>query len=358
MPLVDDDGRLFGVVNLIDAIVLVFVVSAVVAGVFLVVLDGERTTDPDAPSHMTVIFEPQLEGLEPEVTPGDRVSIADGPGGMNVTDVFRTPGRNGTVVTVAKVAIGPGAEAPKAGPRHRFETESYAINGTIRQFSNQSTLRIEQTDVRFSATVSESRLDRVQRDGTLRIGTEAVGQVESASAYPIDNASMYRIGLGVSLPTVRIDGYPMYGGQPVRPGVQHPLYLENGTVAGVVDSVGRLEPVGESTPTTVVVSLEGVSATRSDALTVGLNESHLGTPAMITDLSSSPASTVLTTDSGEFVTTPHPTQRDISLVLAVEGRRLGDHLYFHDAPLRIGRVVTLDFGHIRVRGTVVDFDGD
>lgn len=53
MPLIDEDGRLFDVVNIIDALVILFALAGAVAGVALVT--GESTSAEEAPTQ-TVIF--------------------------------------------------------------------------------------------------------------------------------------------------------------------------------------------------------------------------------------------------------------------------------------------------------------
>ena len=57
MAIIDEEGRLFGTVNIIDALVVLFVIAIAVAGVALVT-GGSGDTDTDAePVTRTIVFQ-------------------------------------------------------------------------------------------------------------------------------------------------------------------------------------------------------------------------------------------------------------------------------------------------------------
>ncbi|WP_135806359.1 DUF4330 domain-containing protein [Halorussus marinus] len=65
MDLIDDKGRLFGTVNIIDALAVLLVLAVVAAGAALVLGDDGQQTNTDRQTTTTVAFE--ISGVQPYV---------------------------------------------------------------------------------------------------------------------------------------------------------------------------------------------------------------------------------------------------------------------------------------------------
>ena len=67
MELIDEEGNLFGIVNVIDALVVLVLVAVLVAGVALVT-GGSDPAEPDAASEGPELISGTVESVEPSDT--------------------------------------------------------------------------------------------------------------------------------------------------------------------------------------------------------------------------------------------------------------------------------------------------
>ncbi|MBP2249902.1 hypothetical protein J2754_000199 [Halarchaeum solikamskense] len=367
MRLVDEDGRLFGRVNVVDAAVVLVVLAAVVAGVVAFVPlggGGEQAT-----RYATVDLGTQPPAAAERIETGDR--SADGE--TVVTDTYVGPaadGANASVVVRVRVngtLAGDGddrvferdGEPLRRGDALSFETPSYAVSGDVlRVDADGETLPVGSLPVLLDATLSPATADAVAVGDTSRLDDRRIARVTGVTTAPVANGSARRALLGVRVHTLNRSGSTYFGATPVKVGESLRFDTDQYALTGTVARWGNASPSGSPTTTTVVVSLTDVAPTVADGLRAGLVERRDGrTTARITDVRTENATVVLTSDDGHIYEREHPENVDVELTVDLRTRATADGLRFHTRALREGTRVTLDFRTVAVDGTVTRIRG-
>jgi hypothetical protein len=366
MAVIDDEGRLFGVVNVVDALVVLVVLAMVVAaGALLLGGSGDQAPEGET-RYATLVIEPSSDAVADQVRAG-RNATAEyragprqaGEQAVTVTDVFVTPTSRGETVTVARVRYeADGATVlSQVGTDLRLNASTYRLNATVEQAGgDDETLATRTTTVSTAATVSPATADAVTEGDSLRVGNRTVGEVTEVRTIPNDDAQNVSLRLGMDLRTITLSGGPQFGGHSVTVGSSVPLRTDKYSTNVTVQRLGGTQPAGEAVNATVEVSWEGVRPSAAAALAEGLAEQHRGSDARITDLEQSPAQVILTTDDGRIVERDHPRNLDVTMTVEVEARRTSEGLRFHDRPLQRGEGIVLDFGTVTVTGRVDSFE--
>lgn len=156
MNVLDDKGRLFGFINLIDAFVILLLLAALVAvGVFL--FGGSNES---AVRYVTIEFDHQPKYVANFVSEGDRATYSSG-SNLTITDVYVTPGdRNVSIIVRAKL-YGTMVERSgldssvftfagsvlRTGSEIGIDTGDYSLNGVVTDIAkNNPRLRFETTE--------------------------------------------------------------------------------------------------------------------------------------------------------------------------------------------------------------------
>ncbi|MGM0718641.1 MAG: DUF4330 family protein, partial [Halobacteriota archaeon] len=77
MNVIDDEGRLFGVINVIDVLVVLFVVAVVVAGAALVFSDDPEPEPNVETTYATLDLGTHLDAIVEELNEGDTYAPND-----------------------------------------------------------------------------------------------------------------------------------------------------------------------------------------------------------------------------------------------------------------------------------------
>ncbi|WP_121821395.1 DUF4330 domain-containing protein [Halostella salina] len=384
MPLIDDDGNLFGRVNVVDALVVLLVVAVVAAGAALVMGGGgsadapaNETTngsaaDGEPPGERAVRYATVELGTQPErlaerIHAGDEVAV----GGANatVTDVHVSPVDGGAATTLRmrldgraiadgnRTAFRYGSGNLTVGDGLRLQTPEYRVNGTVSALvADGESVDAGETDIVLDATVPVEALDAIRAGEEYRVAGRTVGTVQSVTTFPTGDDATRRVRVGASLATRTEGERTTFGGAPLTIGRSVSLGLDAYTLSGTVVHRGATTMPGERGTTTVVVEQRNVSPAVAEATAVGMTESGGDGPrARIVDRRVEPATVVLTSDDGEIHRRDHPENRDVSLTVELETRTANGEAYFHGSELRTGSGVTLDFDRVRVEGTVTEF---
>ena len=388
MQIIDEDGELFGRVNVIDALVLVLVLSVAVAGIALVTGtsntpgtgpagggaesgDGTNETGESAVRYATVDFGTQSTTVANRISAGDR-ALLDGDANATVTDVYVGPGTDGGAAVTARVRLdGEVVENERgdpvfeycgsrlrAGDGLRVPTADYNVTGTVTALAESGeSLETEETGVVLSSVVSSGVADAIEEGDEYRLGGEAVSTVESVELYPTENAEQHRAVIGVTLATMTDDERTRFGSRSLVLGDGLNISLGDYAVTGAIRHLGNATLPGERTTTTAVVELEGVSPAVADATSVGLTESGSdGVRARIVDRDVEPASVVLASDDGEVHRRDHPSKKDVTLTVELATRSTETGTYFHGRELQTGRAIRIDFETVTVEGTITSFE--
>lgn len=223
MRLLDEEGRLFGRVNVVDALVVVFALAVIVAGAALVFTDdaGTETPEPDeATMHVTL------------VTGGDAATVLE-PGEValdgrsaNVTDVHPTEGPR-VYLRVALDGTETEAGFRFAGDRVRLDDRFTVVTNTTRTDSRvvqrdvAETFETETTTVTAETVVRPQIADAVSPGDEHRIGDATIATVTAAESTPADDPDVddgRTLTVTLELETRTVDGVPHYAGRPVRLG--------------------------------------------------------------------------------------------------------------------------------------------
>ena len=135
MPLIDEQGNLFGVVNVIDALALLLVVAVVIAGASLVTSTGgtgpapttsptSGTPNPATPSenvtrYVTVELGSQPAYVASQISDGDVVGHS-GTGDVTVSDVYAVPSGDGRSIVTVRARVEGELVGPSGNRTFRF----------------------------------------------------------------------------------------------------------------------------------------------------------------------------------------------------------------------------------------------
>lgn len=363
MDLIDDRGRLLGVVNVVDAFVVLVVVAVLAAGVGFVLSEGgtlsanrQTTGSEHATRYATIDLGSQPSYLAALISAGDTARTGNGEG-LSITDVYVGPtgGRSATVVVRAALrgratsdgdGILVGGSRLRSGRSFSLDTGEYAVEGTVTSVGrDDASLPMEEIPLLLETTMSTSIAETIEVGDTYRLADRTIATVQSVRTVPTVDPTERRVFLGVTVRTISHSPTRFFGVHPVTLGGTLPVRTPNYSVSGRVLRLGSTSLPGTPVRTTARIEIANLSADLADNLRTGMRETNDGTTlARVTDRRVEPATT-------------QPNKREVTLTVSLRTRETGAGLQFHGRPLHEGTRVVLDFGTIRVRGTVVDIEG-
>lgn len=276
--LIDDEGRLFGFVNVVDALVVVLVVAIGVAGLALVLSSGGATTTTTNTTHATIDM-----GVQP-ISVANSISVGDSyqpqaDSDMTITDVYRVPEGNGQRTIIRVALTGPATEGsieyagepPRLGRSVTVLTDRYNTTGDIRAVGESETLTTNEQTVVLQTDLSPSRASAFSADQQIRIGDRTLATVEDVVRYELGGSERTRVYLQASIETYNRDGTPYYGGTLLQEGATLQLPTKGSITSVNVVRVGTSLEVSETTALTsgTVTSDEARAISAGDAYLVG-----------------------------------------------------------------------------------------
>ncbi|APW98849.1 hypothetical protein CHINAEXTREME_14120 [Halobiforma lacisalsi AJ5] len=299
MELIDEEGNLLGVVNVIDALVVLLLLAVVVAGVALVTGGQDRTRDVDSAEtgYATLELGQQPGYVIDNLESGDVGTLGETGQPVTVTDVYVTPLATAEDENATTTENGTNTDADSTDDAVEPIASDNAVEPHV-------TVRIEFETVQ---TGDDGPEEFRAGDETLLLGTEQ------------------RLDMGT--------------------------YRTNGTVTDLSLEGQSLEI--DETTTTVELEMHNVSPSVADALEEGMTETVRGTThARIVDVEEEPAAVVLESDDGNIYERDHPRNVDVTLTVELRTQEAGTTERFRGEPVRIGSTVVLDFETLVVEGEV------
>ncbi len=250
MELIDEEGNLFGVVNIIDALVVLVLLAVLVAGAALVMNAGDEP-DPanEGPqmeqTHVTLDLGTQPEYIAAAIQAGDEHVPADS-GNITITDVHVTPQGGDTHVvvraaiesTVSDGTITFDGSPVRLGTALSIATETYAVEGQIVAIGTDDTLQRGEETVVVRATLPDAVQQRVTAGDSIIVAGREVGQVNDVAVInETATAESSEVLVETTLTTYLQTDTPQFGGQPVRNGVSITIVTEEYRVQGQINSV-------------------------------------------------------------------------------------------------------------------------
>jgi len=252
MDVVDEDGNLFGVVNLVDALVVLFLLVTVAVGTAITtnVFTTVDTGPEPGGRYATVVVTGEPVDVADHVAVGDRIELSGGATG-NVTDVAlsitsddpQSPSvsrLDGSAWLAIRVRVGQNVRL-RAGEVVRVQGESYELIGAAREI-NEPTPDLETHSISLSIGVAHEAPVKGLTPGTgLSVGTHQYGTIDSISRAGRSAGNRSAV-IAVTVTTVRLGETLYLGGKPVRIGSTYEFWTDrvrfSGTAVAVRDRPG------------------------------------------------------------------------------------------------------------------------
>lgn len=233
MDILDDRGRLFGRVNVIDALVVLFAFAVVAAGVALVLgggsvgASGAQVGDNRSTQHVTLDLGTHPDSAAALVQPGNATLGDLSEGGVNatITDVYRSPTESGVQV-VAVVAVDSertdkgfriGGSYLRYGLTPTLSTPNYTISSHIASVGGGPDMETRTIHATIQANVTTAVANAISAGDSQQVAGDAVATVDAVETVRSrDTRKIIRVDL--SLVTRAVGDSYRYSGTPVRIG--------------------------------------------------------------------------------------------------------------------------------------------
>jgi len=243
--LLDDEGNLFGVVNIVDALIVLFVVAVVVAGAALVLQPEPEPESPDpTTTNVTLDLGTQPSYIVTEMAEGDMYT-PDSNSKLTITDVYPTPQDSRTRVVVRATLQGlPDGDSltyanapPRLGRPLTIATSRYEVSGQIRAVGGDNSLAKEDTTVVLKDTKTTAGAREVTAGDEIRLAGRTVATVEDVAAYPTADPTQQTVFVEAELDTYTQQSERRFGNTQVRRGQTVTLPADAYTLDGRIEQV-------------------------------------------------------------------------------------------------------------------------
>ncbi|WP_254272355.1 DUF4330 family protein [Haloarcula marina] len=246
---IDGEGRLFGVINVVDALVVAVLLSAVLAGAGLV-LGGPDNSSPDEPTrYATFAYAVPLPSDATGLETGDTLDAAPAGDPMDVVAVTRSVTPDGEAYLVARVAYtgdlsgewvwGDGLLRDQQRPLYGGDETEVMTHG---HRTRADILAIDQTDTALPTTrvgvtiaVNESVADSVAPGTDVRVSGDHVATIERIADEPTDDGTRE---ISLELTAWNRSGTPWFGGRALRVDNRIAVVTDDAVLAGRLQRVG------------------------------------------------------------------------------------------------------------------------
>jgi hypothetical protein len=249
MGVIDDEGNLFGVVNVVDALVVLLVLAVVAAGAaFVLGGDGEEPPEPEqAVRYATLDLGTQPTYVADLVERGDHVDYGDGEN-LEVTDVYVTDAGDQKRVLV-RLALETtlqddekftfDGDPPRVGRELSIATNEYSTAGRVTSVSeNDPTLDLVNRTVLIEGNISVEEASRLSTNQSVVRGNKTVASVESYQLYGTDDPNERQVIAAVELLAHRSDDDARFGSTPLRLGESVRVNADGYSLSGSILRVG------------------------------------------------------------------------------------------------------------------------
>lgn len=363
MDVIDDDGNLFGAVNVVDALVVLVILAVVVAGAALVFSDDPAPPpEPDSDTtHATLDMGAQPAYIVDALNEGDTYS-PDGTSTATITDLHVTPREDDIGVTL-RVALEGEASGntityanapPRLGRTLAIETAQYEIDGQIRAVGDGDALEGGDQRVIVRDTLDAETATAVTSGDEIRLGGRTVATVEDVATYATRDPQRTRVLVEATVATHREDGQPRFGGVPLQRGQSLTLPAAEYTINGQIERVDGQIQLGETSTRQVTLRMTEVREDTAASVRPGMTEGPTDDPvAEVVAVDTEPSLIIATGEDGSVNVVDHPINRDVTITANVQVRETPTGVQFKGEPLRAGHTITLDLGTRVIQAEVV-----
>ncbi|MFB6222876.1 MAG: DUF4330 family protein [Haloarcula sp.] len=341
--LLDDEGNLFGLVNVVDALAVLLIIAVIIAGAALVLQPEPEPDSPDlTTTSVTIDLGTQPSYLVSEINEGDTYS-PNGNSELTVTDVYLTPQGDQTRVILRATLEGPTSgdsltyanAPPRLGRSLTITTSRYEVSGQIRAVGGGNSLNQENTTVVLKDTMAAAEAREVTSGDEIRLGGRTVATVEDVAAYATEDPSQQTVFIEAELETYTQQGSRRFGGIQIRRGQTVTLPAADYTIDG------RLEQIGSGLqPTTADILFE----TTVDAETA--DDIAAGDVATVSGHETAEVKTVTTYE------TQNPDRKRVFVGLELSTLENGDRQQFGSVYVQPGNNITISTTNYELSGAI------
>ncbi|MEZ3115679.1 DUF4330 family protein [Halobaculum sp. MBLA0147] len=346
MELIDEDGNLFGRVNVVDALVVLAVLVAAAAGAALVG-SGDESDPTLGAVNATLDLGVQPQFVVEAIEDGD-VYSPTGTAELRITDVYTTPTSRGTRV-VTRVSL----TGERAGDTIRYDgvpprlgrtldviTGEYEVSGEIRALGGGRQLTTSSTTVLVRDVLSVKKATEIDQGDRIVVAGRRVAVVENVTIQPTTTPTNRLVYATLNLSTLARNGVDRFGGRQIRPGQTFRLAAPDFTLDGRIEAINQNPRVG----TESVVLRTTLPAKRARQIAPG-------------DTVTVADETIATVDTHRVYLTDEPDRRVVFLSVNLTAVRRAGTLRFGSTPIQRGQQLTLDTGEYTITGTIDDIGG-
>lgn len=244
MDIIDEKGRVFGVINLVDFLVVLFILAIAIAGVTAVLDEQNPPSKPEQTHYATLSFSAPLESNVTQIETGEPILPTPAGTPITATDIYRAFERDGDVhfvvrgsydgrLTRTRDRLYGGDTIPVVVGKYRVEAAVLSINQTNASIETRTVPLV----LAFNASAPVKRsLNAGQK---IRADNQTVATIRS-----IDIRQSSQEGpsfIGVELRARGVNGIPMYAGHPLRLNTSVTLVTDKARVTGRVWELGTTE---------------------------------------------------------------------------------------------------------------------
>jgi len=236
MVVIDEEGRLFGVVNVVDALVVVIAVGVVVAGTVLVLGGGGSDSSARGPTNYgTFAFTAPLGSEAAGISVSDELTPARNDETYEIEAVHRSFTTNETVSVVVWVAY---RGTPTVNHDRIYGGDTVYLS-TDRVRVSAEVLVVGQSDASLSTGETDVVVatDPAVADA-VEAGDEATLADETVATVVDVGRTDDRARVGLTLRTRAVGGGPAFGTRPVRVGNRLTVLTDDAAIDGSVVAVG------------------------------------------------------------------------------------------------------------------------
>lgn len=330
--LIDDEGNLFGVLNVVDLAVVVSLLALLVFAVGLVTLSTDRV---DTTTTNVTILVTDQEYVVDQIAVGDTFSKSTTDAELTVVDTYSAP-EEGEVAAFLRfslvgeqsggVALYDGVP-PRLGRNITLQTNRYETAGTIVNVGGDERLNTSQQTVVLRSTLPAADSRALDPGTTIRADGQMVGTINNIARYVNSDQGGHVVYINSTLRTFDGWGRHRFGNTIIENGSTVKLPLSTSEANASVMQVGgtftqnTTDVVAHTTmPADVALSID-----RGDTFRLGRD--RLGEVESVTAFGTDKAET-----------------KEVYLGLSLQTTTIADTIWYGKTPVRQGNTIRLEVG--------------
>ena len=251
---IDDEGKLLGLINIVDLLVVLLVLAVGIAGVALVQSSGSDQTDtepePEPTRYATVAYPAPLSSDAALIETGETLSPVGSNTAFTVVDVYRSFTTGGDAYVLTRIEYDgtlSGAQGRLyGGDDTALSTDSYRVNAHVLAANQTATeIRTRQVPVVLSANVTDATARSIAAGQQATIDGDRVATIETVTERS-RTEDRRQLLIGVELTVWDTEPVPQFDSQALRVDNDVTIVTDTATIRGQVYTVGTTDATAGS----------------------------------------------------------------------------------------------------------------